>query len=179
MINTLGMSGYWSKTKEKHVSLELNCRLEDKNFNLYFIDMRHFGTIKFIDLKTDLDNKLKKIGIDFLNDKTLNCKLFIKIIRKHNNKNITRVLMDQSIFSGIGNYIKSESLYKAKINPMLDVKDLSDIELEILYNSIKFVITSSYNNTLEFQVYRKKKDMFGNKVYYMTTPDKRTTYYVK
>jgi len=178
MTNTLGMSGYWSVTEQKHVSLELNCKFKDNNFNLYFIDMRHFGTIKFYELKRDLDDKLKSIGIDFLSDKTFNVDLFIKIIRKHNNKNITKVLMNQSIFSGIGNYIKSESLYRAKINPTTDVKDLNDIELEILYNSIKFVMTSSYKNTLDFQVYRKKYDPFGNKVFYMTTPDKRTTYYV-
>lgn len=178
MINTLGMSGYWSFKEEKHSSIKMVCRSNDKTFLLYFVDMRHFGTIKFFDLKGDLDFKLNSIGLDMLSDKTLTYEVFKKRIRKYDNKNITKVLMDQSIFSGIGNYIKSESLYRAKIHPMTDVKDLSNIELEMLFKAIRFVMNSSYKNILILQVYCKKYDPFGNKVKHMTTPDGRTTYYV-
>ena len=67
-------------------------------------------------------------------------------MRQHNNKNITKALMDQSIFAGIGNYIKAESLWLSKINPLKDVKQISDCELHLLCSSIKSIMTNSFNS---------------------------------
>ena len=117
-------------------------------------------------------------------------------IRNHDKKNITKVLMDQSIFSGIGNYVKSESLYQARISPLLKVNQIDDTRLKKLYLTIRNVILSSYNsqsNTIKslkdtprllgslgftFSVFNKKKDLYGNKIVKTKTPDGRTTHWV-
>ena len=54
--------------------------------------------------------------------------------------------MEQNKFAGIGNYIKNESLYLARINPHRTCSDLDENEIENLYNKIIFV---SYSNCVE------------------------------
>ena len=54
LLNTLGMSGGWSKTKGKHTSVIMTLKGGKK---YYFIDTRHFGTFKFFDTKGDLDKR--------------------------------------------------------------------------------------------------------------------------
>ncbi len=104
--------------------------------------------------------------------------------------------MDQSIISGVGNYIKSESLYRAEINPHDSANQLSDQRLEILRQKIISVMRESYQmqgatlstfkniddkpgNFAQFlQVYKKKKNPNGLEVKVEKTPDQRTTYWV-
>ena len=69
---------------------------------------------------------------------------FIERLRKKPTWGITKVLMDQSIIAGVGNYIKADSLWLAKISPHKTVADLTDGELAILNRSIKKVIRESY-----------------------------------
>ena len=120
---------------------------------------------------------------------------FIKLLRKKNNKNICEVLMNQSIVSGVGNYIKAESLWLSRIYPFASVEDLTDIHLSYLYYAILFVIKGSYSEqgaTLKtyytfdnevgsyankLYVYGKQKDWHGLHVTKKTTPDKRTTHF--
>ena len=107
--------------------------------------MRNFGTIKFIKGE-NLIEKLNKIGPDMLNDETT-FDIFKKYEKKINeNKPISQILMDQKHVSGVGNYIKSESLYISKISPHRKLKDINEDELKSLFNAIKKVIVSSYKS---------------------------------
>ena len=121
---------------------------------------------------------------------------FVKIIRKHNKKELPKVLMDQKIVSGIGNYIKAEALYESKISPLRKIKDITDDELVNLFKSVRSIITKSYkcngatirnysdlaNNLGEycfsFKVYNQVLDSNGNKVFKTKTNDGRTTHWV-
>ena len=200
MINTLGMSGVWKKRREKHTCfiLEYISSLEDKERRekIYFVDQRHFGTIKFLTSEEDLEKKLREIGPDMLNDPKMNYKLFKERLLKYKHWNIVKVLMCQKIISGIGNYLKSESLYHARLSPFLKVEDLSEQQFYNLYQSIRLKIVSSYNQGgvsvknfvdvddkkgqyhFTFQVYCEKYDKKGNKVEKVVLDDKRSTYYV-
>jgi len=206
IYNTLGMTGQYSTEKDKYCALEFsfqknkNLKNTDKVLNikkkLYFRDIRNFGTIKFINDLAEYNFELNKLGPDLLdNDTTLI--IFMDRIKKHKNKNITQVLMNQSIFSGIGNYIKSESLYKAKISPHNTIDDISDERLKELFNNIKQTMNDSY--TIQFsndksyynfqsgkgdfykmlKVYRKDYDIDGNIIISEKTLDGRTTHWVK
>ncbi len=197
MINTLGMSGVWKRKKEKHTCfvLEYTTSLEGKE-KIYFVDQRHFGTIKFLTSEEDLEKKLKEIGPDMLNDPKMNYKLFKERLLKYKHWNIVKVLMCQKIISGIGNYLKSESLYHARLSPFLKVEDLTEQQFYNLYQSIRLKIVSSYNQGgvsvknfvdvddkkgqyhFTFQVYCEKYDKKGNKVEKVVLDDKRSTYYV-
>lgn len=199
MVNTLGMSGVWKRRKEKHTCFffEYTSSLESEEVEkLYFVDQRHFGTIKFLTTKQDLEKKLKELGPDMLNDPKMNYKLFKERLLKYKHWNIVKVLMCQKIISGIGNYLKSESLYHARISPFLKVEDLSEEQFYNLYQSIRLKIVSSYNQGgvsvknfvdvddkkgqyhFTFQVYCEKYDKKGNKVEKVVLDDKRSTYYV-
>ena len=52
--------------------------------------------MKFIDNQKDFDTKLKSIGPDILNDPNMTYQVFKKVMDKHKDKNIVKVLMDQN-----------------------------------------------------------------------------------
>jgi DNA-formamidopyrimidine glycosylase len=215
MINTLGMSGVWKKRKEKHTCFlfeyssslcdedkkiekeeEGGNKRDEKKEKIYFVDQRHFGTIKFLTSKEDLEKKLKEIGPDMLNDPKMSYKLFKERMMKYKHWNLVKALMCQKIISGIGNYLKSESLYHAKISPFLKVEDLSEQQFYNLYQAIRLKIVSSYNDGgvsvknfvdvddkkgqyhFTFEVYGRKEDKLGNKIERIVLDDKRSTFYV-
>ena len=188
IFNTLGMTGSWSRVNKTHSRIRINFSNDD---HVFFNDIRNFGTLH-IKRKDDLRKKLKTIGPDMLSNPPHN---FIQIMRKKNNKNICDVLMKQNIVSGIGNYIKAESLWLSKINPHASISSLSDNDLRRLELAIRKVITESYRSqgaslktytnfdneegeaTDFFNVYSKKIDTLGNQVLKEETPDKRTTHW--
>ena len=214
LLNTLGLSGVWFHIPKKNSGIKITFISNDGKTNeLWFDDQRHFATFKFIDNITEIHNTLKKLGPDmmygisqkhgqFSNDIIINppitMELFINRLRKYgtkNNKNITELLMEQKVVSGIGNYLKCEGLYNANINPWANLNDLSDENLEALYTSLRTNIKRSYEvggasikhysdiNDVkgefeyDMQVYGKKKCPNGTNITHEDTPDKRSTYW--
>lgn len=53
--------------------------------------------------------------------------------------------MDQKTISGIGNYLRADCLWLAKISPHRLVKSMDDNEIKELYHSIQKLIWSDYN----------------------------------
>jgi DNA-formamidopyrimidine glycosylase len=192
MLNHLNMTGKWSFKKEKHTTLEFKIGKEV----IYYTDVRRFGRVEFLKNKEDLENKLDKLGPDMLRDKSLTEERFLDIIKKYRRRNITRVLMDQSIFSGIGNYLKSEILYASRVSPHLIVSQLDEKELKMLYQQSRKIITKSYQKggvskrdfkhvndddgqfQMMLEVYGKKTDRHGNNIRCEKTKDGRSTYWV-
>jgi formamidopyrimidine-DNA glycosylase len=122
--------------------------------------------------------------------------VFIARMRKKNNRVITENLMDQKLICGVGNYLKSESLYFAGISPIRTVNTLTDSELAKLNKTIKSVIRASYQTggatiytfqgfdgekgqySRRFAVYNQVKDPKGYDVKSFTSPEGRTTFWV-
>ena len=195
MWNTLGMTGSWGfRSEHQRVSFTVK-KDHDMKHELCFSDIRNFGTLKFSDSKKELNKKLISIGPDMLSSPP-NFESFKTIILSQGHKNICKTLMDQSNISGVGNYVKAESLYLSKISPHRKCASLSSKEMELLYNSIKNVLNESYasgGSTLKtykdlygnvgsysgrFLVYGKSIDPLGNQVSTVETPDGRTTHWV-
>lgn len=201
ILHTLGMSGSWrfpGKGDKNHVRLILKT---DKG-QISYVDNRKFGTFKIFGNKPEqLSNKIASLGPDLLNEEVSNLLFASRIRGNHTrkgfgHKEITQVLMDQKVISGIGNYIKAEALYMAEINPRAKVKDLTDNELRELGDACIWVIKASYDAKgatirnyklpngdvgdykFKFLVYSKKKDPLGNKVIREETADRRHTYWV-
>ena len=188
---TLGMTGRWTQSAGKHTRIRLG--FEDGP-DVNFEDPRNFGTLKFVSGKTLMIKKLQSLGPDLLSD-DISSDFFIQRVRNHNNKNITKVLMDQQIFAGIGNYIKAEGLWLSEINPTLLVKQISDSKLEILYRALREVMAASFesggatfkshksfsdtpgNYASKFLCYGRKIDAEGNIVEKIETPDGRKTHW--
>ena len=135
----LGMTGGWSNKLVKHCHFYIS----DGSKKLYFKDVRKFGKMriinqllfasKFVD-KFDLLNKEydSEKHIDFLNK---------KIIGK---KSICSILMNQGYFPGVGNYIKSESLYASKLHPEKPWKSMSKWEKINLIQTLRNIMYKSY-----------------------------------
>lgn len=189
--STLGMTGYWSKNKSKHARIALH--LEDDI--IYFNDTRNFGTIKFVGNKNDLIKKLESLGPDMMTSNISDEDLKERLMFMRSEKTIAQAIMDQSVVSGVGNYIKSEALYRARISPHRLVKEFKDEEFAALNTSIKYVMTKSsqlkskmtmkdfdnYNDpkyNIEMSVYSKKEDIYGHEVIKEKTKDGRNTFWV-
>lgn len=200
MWNTLGMSGGWSynsdETSHKHARVRLH--LDSQKF-LDYVDMRNFGTLHFY---ADLDGvvatqkKLKSIGRDFLQEEISDSSFKTNMLYHASHKTVPEALMNQAIFSGVGNYLKAESMYLAGISPHRKIKSLSDEEFSKLNRAIHLLIRESYKSggsTLQtykdlygnsgdfssrFAVYGQKKDPKGNIVEKVKTKDGRTTHWV-
>jgi DNA-formamidopyrimidine glycosylase len=196
------MSGGWYLEKaHKHNHCEIVYKKnssDEKTKSIWFVDPRHFGTLKWTNNKSVLDTTLDDIGPDLLNDKITSEEYISKMKnQKNGKKTIATVLMDQSVFSGVGNYLKSEILYKARVSPHSIIKNIPDDKMTEIFNIILEKIKKSYiaggasirdysdirgnegEYSFEFAVYQKKKDPLGNKVIMEKTKDGRTTHWVK
>jgi formamidopyrimidine-DNA glycosylase len=181
--NGLGMSGKWSfKNSDDLPPKHAAVMLKIKGMRpLYFVDHRHLGNFYIYPTKSKFLEKIDSLGPDFLND-NVSFEVFSKRIATHPRMSINNLLMDQCIISGVGNYIKSEVLYLARISPHRKVSGLSKEDLKNLYDSIRFVMDESYHSRgmsqtdyvdldgkegsyiSKLRVYGKKFDPDGNPV---------------
>jgi len=153
LLNRFGLTGMWSLNKQDHSNVELIIEGE----SLYFIDSRNFGTIDIIDNKNILNQILNKLAPDVLKTKftyedfnNMIKKIITKKdgkINKTGNKKIVEILMSQTtLFSGIGNYLSVEILYKSKISPHKKLADIyNDQKLVVaLTDAIKYIVKVSF-----------------------------------
>lgn len=200
MLITLGMTGSLQIMTESNKDLTPAVQFvftdessHEKIFYLY--DPRRFGTIVGGNQEY-FDKRVDRIGVSVFSDLLTTEYVMKKIGKVRANKSLVKFLMDQSIIAGIGNYIKCESLYRAKIMPDRELKSLNQQEVNDLVESIKFIVNKSYelggvsvkdyyhldgtkgNFSKHFSVYNQKFDPNGVPVLKMETDDDRTTWYV-
>lgn len=195
LFNTFGMSGQWSSTQGKHPCFSFVLNATEPHENMHFNDPRHFGTIKFTNSTKELDKKLQELGWDPLEmplDKNMR---WLTFQLGKSKKSIAEVLMDQSVFSGVGNYIRAEALYLSKLSPWRQANKLSQDEIKTLGQAIVSVMQESYAHqgatihtyktaygeegkySTLFKVYGQEKDPSGHKIIKQQTPDKRTIHW--
>jgi formamidopyrimidine-DNA glycosylase len=189
--STMGMTGYWSETKTKHARVSL----QTEDTVLYFNDTRNFGTIKFVGDKKELINKLNEMGPDMATSNITDDDLKDRLMFMRSEKTIAQAIMDQNVIAGVGNYIKSEALYRARISPHRLIKELNDSEISSINTSIKYIISKSYDlkskmsmkdfdnyndpkHNIKMSVYFQKEDIYGHEVIKEKTKDGRNTYWV-
>ena len=194
MLNTLGMSGTWRKNESKHCDFSIIFQKEGKRIKLWFKDQRHFGTIKFV-YRSEYEQKLSQIGPDVLTDEFTKEHWF-GLCRKYPKWTLPKLLMYQKNLSGIGNYLKCEILYKARVSPHREMESLTIEEKDDLYKFIRLIPHMSLKRNgvslrdyaapdgsegeyqFALQVYSKAKDPEDHKVVREVTNDKRTTHWV-
>ena len=192
IYSTLGMTGSWNAKAKKHARLRFKFA---NGSEVFYNDQRNFGTIKVVFGKQNLISKLESMGPDMLAEDVPD-KKFINAIRKKSNWGITKALMDQSVICGVGNYLKADSLWLAKINPHKLVSECTDGELAVLNRAIKKIIRESFESggatiksyagfddeigtySRRFLVYSQETDPDGNLVKREETADGRTTHWV-
>ena len=110
---------------------------------LFFNDQRKFGWMKL--MPTDeIENLpfMQKVGPEPLDKKT-EAMDFIKRIRRRQNSMIKPAFLDQSVIAGVGNIYADEALWAAKIHPQTRVKNVSDGQLEKLFNELRQILQLS------------------------------------
>jgi len=190
---TYGMSGQWSPGLTKHSSFMIEYDdLENKK--IFFNDQRHFGTIKFVNDEKIHLKKLASLGPDMLSNPPDDVEFSVRVLKK-SHRTIAENIMDQSVISGVGNYVKSEALYRSRISPKRVVSEISSEEFVDLRNSVINVMQESYSSKgasfdtyrnpdgskgtkqFKFLVYDQKVAPCGHIVYRETTSDNRTSHW--
>ena len=108
--------------------------LEFEKYNLSYFDIRKFGKIKKV--KVENISKLKEIkqlGKDVLK---ISFEEFKNIIKKR-KRNIKSLLLDQKFIAGLGNIYIDELLFRAKVSPLKNTKDLKEEEIKELFYQMK------------------------------------------
>jgi len=182
------------ETKEKytkHFSVRFVYETDTGQDEVFYNCVRNFGHVWILN-NYELAKKLSTIGPCILDPVIAKESIVINRLRKKNNKTICEALMDQSVISGIGNYIKAEILYYVKLHPLTLIKNITDDQLYRLYmeardlaklasdtgGSAKYVDVVGGDKMDFIQVYDKATDPEGRKVTTLKTPDKRTSHVV-
>jgi formamidopyrimidine-DNA glycosylase len=143
-----------------------------------------------------LDKKLASLGPDMLNDPPDADNFRNRLHNRGDGKTLAEVLMNQGVFSGVGNYVKAEALYLAELSPHRRCESLTLNEVERLRQQVIAVMRASYANDgatirsylnvdstkggmkTRFLVYGNRTDPMGNPVVKEETADGRTTHWV-
>lgn len=140
MMITLGMTGMFtfdktSVTRESFV-------FEDSPI-LYYNDKRRLGSFVVGD-RAYKQRRMDVIGMCIF-DPELTSKYYIKRLRRCQARKLLKdALLDQHIIGGVGNYIRSEVLYRSGIHRDIKVIELNLEQLANLLCAIKFVSKESY-----------------------------------
>lgn len=190
--STLGMTGHWSRSASNHARVRLSL---DDGSDVYYNDTRNFGTLKWSRGRRMLTQKLKSLGPDMLAEDVSHERFQEALLRKP-KWTLAEALMDQGIVAGVGNYVKADSLWLARLSPHRKVDSLSLEEFELLNDSVKRVLRTSYEShgaTIKsykgfddesggygerLLCYGRDKDEDGEEVIREETLDGRTTWWV-
>ena len=110
---------------------------------LFFNDQRKFGWVKL--LPTDEVKNLpfmQKVGPEPLDPNT-RAENFIQRIRRRQNSMIKPAFLDQAVIAGVGNIYADEALWAARIHPQTRVKNVSDQQLNTLFNELRQILQLS------------------------------------
>jgi formamidopyrimidine-DNA glycosylase len=164
----------------KHINVEFVF----SSGSLYFYDQLSYGTLKVFDEKS-LQTKLKTLGVDMSDPKTSYNDFYEALSKniKNDSKPIGNLIVNQKLISGVGNYLRADSLWAAKISPFRKLKDISESELKKLYKQIRVLIYDGYNRKLGkrlkiisprdklpsdykrgFWIYKMESDIYGHEV---------------
>ncbi len=171
ILSTLGLSGGWVykdklyefpilidyvkteiidsyKTRSlNHLNVEFEInKTSNSTKSIFFYDTLSFGTLKGIRSSEELEKKLESIGPDIM-DISTTFEIFKRqmSMSSQQDKAIGNVLMNQKVISGIGNYLRADILWYAKISPFAKVKDLKISNLKSIYKICRILTWSDYN----------------------------------
>ncbi|HRQ87096.1 MAG TPA: bifunctional DNA-formamidopyrimidine glycosylase/DNA-(apurinic or apyrimidinic site) lyase, partial [Candidatus Saccharibacteria bacterium] len=107
---------------------------------LFFNDQRKFGWMRLMPtIAVPEIDFMKKVGPEPLED-SFTAKDFAERFTRRKNTIIKAALLDQTVIAGVGNIYADEALWGAKIHPQTRVKDVSSVELKLLYKELRDVM---------------------------------------
>ena len=183
----LGMTGGWSKENVKHCHF----RVFSQKKELFFKDVRKFGKLRII-TKSEQNKKFQE-KLDLLNNAyDMKYHLDYQNEKISDKKPICSIIMDQKYFPGVGNYIKSETLYSSKIHPEEKWRKINLKSKINLIKNTQDIMQKSYaaggaelkdfknpfeKSEFRLQIYAKKHTTKKNPITSIVTSDYRKSWF--
>ncbi len=152
-----------------------------------FTDGRRLGRI-WLSESPDKDKRVAQLGPDAFRD--LPNQAAFEALFNRRKAPIKAVLLDQTVLSGIGNWIADEVLYHARIAPMRTGSDLKHGELKRLRETIRSVLDHAVRVDADYEQFpddwlfhhrwggKRGADRIGGKAIVRETVGGRTTAWV-
>lgn len=174
----LMLHGWWTDEYEEKYKVSITT----SRGTVYLVSSDRLTQFKVI-TKAELNKKLSELGPDLMEtavgEEMVSEESFIDIVKSHYRAKIGTFLMNQKYFAGIGNYLRSDILNVAAINPHRKISTLENDEIKNLYSAIMSVLKEAYDKHgsvnynqerglgktgYDFKVYNKEQDPEGNDV---------------
>jgi len=136
------------------------------NGNLLSFRFWWFGYIHFVK-KDEAHQMTEKLGLDIFRDNVTKDQ-FVKLIKQRKGS-LKSYLLNQKNIAGIGNYYIHDILFKAKINPLKKITEVSARKLGRLYDSIIEEFQDSISkrgSNYEYDIYHNYGGFSADKVAY-------------
>ena len=142
LVAHLGMSGQFriqppGTLDERH----LRARFLMGEHELRFIDQRTFGWLAISQMVGENPVLVSAIAPDIFSEEFDRQALILRIRRKKSE--IKRLLLDQSLMSGVGNIYADESLWRSKIHPQTLGSELSSRRIGRLLDAVTSVMSQA------------------------------------
>lgn len=117
-------------------------KTDDPVVEVAFTDPRRFGRVRLVDCPGESIRKYSPlvengpdpvVDIDIFTEKYLREKMHSRRVP------IKALILDQSVISGVGNWVGDEVLYQAKLHPEQYCDDFTDEQIKKLYDAIRYV----------------------------------------
>lgn len=119
LICNMGMSGNWSFTETDKIPKHAHLMFDTNDgWTLSLVDVRRFARWQWT------NGWSEKRGPDPVNElETFITNVIENLNKKEFDKPIYEVMMNQTYFNGIGNYLRAEILYRIDLNPFLSARE--------------------------------------------------------
>ena len=181
IVTTLGLTGKWQTRCAKHTGI---CIVMDRG-RLWFKDQLHYGTMS-IATDAECEKRVARLGPDCtLGTESVDVGYWLAACEKHQEKQVSVLLMNQNVIAGIGNYLKNEVLHAAGVHPCTVVGTLSPEQQTMLLHHALAVTHLWWRYKMRLtskrprmHVYRRKKAPNGESVHKVKASDGRTSHTV-
>ena len=141
----LGMSGQLlvqpaERPAERHLRVRFGLG-GDPPLDLRFVDQRMFGGLSLARGGADLPGEIAHIARDPL-DPAFDDDTFVQRVRRSTSA-VKRVLLDQTVVSGIGNIYADEALWRARVHGARPADRLRPVQVRALLEAVRAVMTSA------------------------------------
>ena len=167
--SSLIMCGEWSLQSNQYNRLYLERATYHSNTTstwlvklppLYFNDKGgRFPAWLHVFTHAEYQKVRSKLGPCLLADK-VDYELFSTLLYRYSDKPLYDIINEQTVIAGIGNYLRAEIMYAAKIRPDRLIGDITEDEMQLLYSETMRIIKLSYE--LEGCYVRDYQSPFGN-----------------
>ncbi|MEO5942295.1 MAG: DNA-formamidopyrimidine glycosylase family protein [Ferruginibacter sp.] len=140
-----------NKRKKVNASFSLHFAKEEINFYVVKAEKLTKPLEEIYDWRTDVMSK------------SWDKKYVKQLLKEHEEELIGDVLLDQSIFTGVGNIIRIEALFRSKLHPQTIIKNIPAAEITTLLKEVKLYanefLKGKKDGTLSkhWQVYQQKE----------------------